>query len=1137
MSSTDRQNRLLVAEDWKRIYQSYRNADFRSYDFDNLRRTMINYLRKNYPEDFNDYTESSEYLALIDIIAFLGQNLSFRVDLNARENFLELAEKRESVLRFARLLSYNPKRNIASRGFLKLISVSTTESVYDSNNLNLQDQNISWNDTTNPNWYEQFIKILNSSFPVNSVFGKPIKKSTINGIPTEKYRFNVPNNNLLAVYPFARNVDGRSINFEVVPTDIGTDIIEQAPYPGQAFTMIYKEDGQGPGSSNSGFFSLFKQGNLNDATFNIGAPNTNQIVSIDSTNINNDDVWLYSLTADNTIDNLWTKVDSIEGNNVIYNSLSKDIRNIYSVFTRIEDKVSLIFSDGVFGNLPLGNFQVYYRTSINDYLTVSPRDLTGVSVSIDYVSRIGKIETITLTYDLQYTVDNSSPTESSLSIKQRAPSTYYTQNRLITAEDYQLGPLNISQEIIKVKSVNRISSGISRYFDLTDATGKYSKTNLFGNDGILYYETYNEKTVFSFQTETDIEGIIANIIEPKLSSTNLQNFYINNYPKKLVTDLNISWIKTSDDTNICTGFLSNDFDITQIVGSYTSSILKFIVPGSLLKFVAPTGYHFSKNGDLVTGEANYLGATTYKWAKVTSVYLKGDTLQDNGSGPIVLNDFIPNDAILEQILPTISRSISDDVKNQMIDQIFSYKTFGLRYDVDLREWKLIINTNLNQTNDFSLGKTGDITNQRLDSSWILKFTNNTEQYTIEQRGSRYIFESEQEIRFYFDSSDKVYNTLTGKIIKDKISILSNNNQLNSLQNFTKDFDWQITEEYRDPEGYISSNKIQVTFFDSDDDGVIDNPDIFNEYVPNDQQSYIFQKKYITANSVEEFNYIDVESLQIVIKQNKQAIGPTSSYDDGQLFYFIDEDIFQSFNKTTNTFSLITDYRAFKGRDKIKFHYVHAADDSSRIDPSASNIIDTYILTRYYDQEFRKYLNGTYTSKPLPMSSNEIYNTYGYQLNNIKSMTDEIIYHPVKYRILFGNKADISLQATFKIVKNTDIVINDNDVKTDVISAINQYFSLENWDFGDTFYFSELSAYVFQRLSPSIVTLVLVPVQTSQTYGSLQEIKSESDEIFISGATVDDIEIIDAVTATKLNTTGSVVTNTYYTNTGIQSSAI
>ena len=89
MSSTDRLNRLLLAEDWKRVYQSYKNADFKSYDFDTLRRTMVQYLRDNYPEDFNDYIESSEYLALIDLIAFLGQNISYRIDLNARENFLE----------------------------------------------------------------------------------------------------------------------------------------------------------------------------------------------------------------------------------------------------------------------------------------------------------------------------------------------------------------------------------------------------------------------------------------------------------------------------------------------------------------------------------------------------------------------------------------------------------------------------------------------------------------------------------------------------------------------------------------------------------------------------------------------------------------------------------------------------------------------------------------------------------------------------------------------------------------------------------------------------------------------------------------------------------------------------------------
>ena len=218
MSSTDRQNRLLVAEDWKRVYQSYRNADFQSYDFDNLRRTMINYLRENYPEDFNDYIESSEYIALIDLIAYLGQNLAFRTDLNARENFLELAERRESVLRLARLLSYNPKRNQTANGLLKVESVSTTEEVNDSNNTNLENQAILWNDPSNPDWYEQFILILNAGLPVNGTFGRPFKKDTVAGVPTEQYRFNSTNEDV-PVFSFNKAVNGANNRFEIVSTD------------------------------------------------------------------------------------------------------------------------------------------------------------------------------------------------------------------------------------------------------------------------------------------------------------------------------------------------------------------------------------------------------------------------------------------------------------------------------------------------------------------------------------------------------------------------------------------------------------------------------------------------------------------------------------------------------------------------------------------------------------------------------------------------------------------------------------------------------------------------------------------------------------------------------------------------------
>ena len=55
------------------------------------------------------------------------------------------------------------------------------------------------------------------------------------------------------------------------------------------------------------------------------------------------------------------------------------------------------------------------------------------------------------------------------------------------------------------------------------------------------------------------------------------------------------------------------------------------------------------------------------------------------------------------------------------------------------------------------------------------------------------------------------------------------------------------------------------------------------------------------------------------------------------------------------------------------------------------------------------------------------------------------------------------------------------------------------------------------------------------FGSLFEIKSESDEIFISGAIVSDVAIIDSITATRLKASGAITTTATTTNVGITSS--
>ena len=298
--------------------------------------------------------------------------------------------------------------------------------------------------------------------------------------------------------------------------------------------------------------------------------------------------------------------------------------------------------------------------------------------------------------------------------------------------------------------------------------------------------------------------------------------------------------------------------------------------------------------------------------------------------------------------------------------------------------------------------------------------------------------------------------------------------------------------------------------------------------------YIFAKKVI-RNDIETYEYAAADENNILVYPNEGALGPYSGYGSNAIFYITSKDVFKVINSAGTGLNLNIDWKAFKGRDKLRFNYRHAAAENRRIDPSSSNIIDLYLLTKTYDTEYRKYLKGDITVQPLPPSSDALYLNFGKDIKKIKSISDELIYHPVKYKPLFGSIADADLQATIKIVKNSGRVVNDNDIKSRVIDSINEYFALENWDFGETFYFSELAAYVMKQVSPDVSSIVLVPKSDTQVFGSLYEIVCENDEIFVNAATVADVEIIDSITAARLKATGTVVTSDEVLNTGIQSS--
>ena len=319
------------------------------------------------------------------------------------------------------------------------------------------------------------------------------------------------------------------------------------------------------------------------------------------------------------------------------------------------------------------------------------------------------------------------------------------------------------------------------------------------------------------------------------------------------------------------------------------------------------------------------------------------------------------------------------------------------------------------------------------------------------------------------------------------------------------------------DGYEDNRKILISFPDDNLDSVPDNPDLFDILVAptvNEQDKFVF---YILTTDQYDFSRYDpVEQGTIVSQyQTKDQIESNLSlYLENTIFYATAEDAFyQSLGTSTVE---VTTYLAKVGRQELMFQYTHNAPNDRRIDPSPNNLIDFYILTKEYSDQYYAYIKDTSNKvvEPQIPTNDELKINFG-SIESYKSISDSIIYNSAVFKPLFGIKAAPSLRATFKIVKNPNISITDNDIKSQVISAINTYFDVNNWDFGESFYFSELSAYLHSSLTPNVSSIIIVPDATTSNFGTLYQINAEPNEIMVSAATVDNVQIISAITAGQL----------------------
>ena len=91
-----------------------RDIKYINKDFNSLRSRLIEYTKTYFPNTFNDFSPSSTGMLFMEMAAYVGDVLSFYIDNQIQETYIQRARQTSNIFNLAYLLGYRPKVTTAA---------------------------------------------------------------------------------------------------------------------------------------------------------------------------------------------------------------------------------------------------------------------------------------------------------------------------------------------------------------------------------------------------------------------------------------------------------------------------------------------------------------------------------------------------------------------------------------------------------------------------------------------------------------------------------------------------------------------------------------------------------------------------------------------------------------------------------------------------------------------------------------------------------------------------------------------------------------------------------------------------------------------------------------------------------------
>lgn len=110
-------------ENLNTITDGKKEINYLSKDFDSFKENLVNYIKTYYSKTYKDFSENSTGMMFVDLVSYVGDVLSYYIDYQFKEGFLQYASERKNVITLANYLGYKPKASVAATTTLDIFQL------------------------------------------------------------------------------------------------------------------------------------------------------------------------------------------------------------------------------------------------------------------------------------------------------------------------------------------------------------------------------------------------------------------------------------------------------------------------------------------------------------------------------------------------------------------------------------------------------------------------------------------------------------------------------------------------------------------------------------------------------------------------------------------------------------------------------------------------------------------------------------------------------------------------------------------------------------------------------------------------------------------------------------------------------